>query len=318
MKTPQIRQVIVSILSIAIIVAFVYYLYLNADQYLRLLQISVMGVVMLVLLSLLISLLNGMINVLMFRSLGANLSQREGFYLAAASTLANQLPISGGIVTRSVYLKHRYGLSYTKNFSATLALFACSIAAYGFLGVAILAYWYFTQHVPPSPILFIGFGGMAAGLLIFLLPLDKIRIPDFLLRWLDQAVEGWTVIGRNPQLLAQLLGLQTSTMLLMAARYWLAFHMVSQNVTVGQVILFASASILTQLVSFAPGGLGVREAIVGGIAAALGFDAAVSLFALALDRLVSTVVIVVLGWISMVSLGNQIADSPIKPEEQEP
>jgi len=125
---------------------------------------------------------------------------------------------------------------------------------------------------------------------------------------MNQAIDGWTAIGRNSGLLFKLTVLQITLVVLLSLRYWIAFHMLSQNVTIGQTLLFASASILTQLVSIAPGGLGIREAIVASVAALLGFDAGISIIAVGLDRLVITIVIVLSGWVSTVILGKQISD----------
>jgi uncharacterized protein (TIRG00374 family) len=99
-------------------------------------------------------------------------------------------------------------------------------------------------------------------------------------------------------------------MLILAYRYWLAFHMLSQDVSFGDVILFASASVLTQLISFAPGGLGITETIVGFVASTLGFELSVSVVAVALDRLVSTSVILLAGGISTIMLGRKIPEIP--------
>ena len=93
--------------------------------------------------------------------------------------------------------------------------------------------------------------------------------------------------------------------------------MLSQNVTFGDVMLFSAASILTQLVSIAPGGLGVREAIVGAVASALGFDMGMSLVAVGLDRLISTLAILLIGGLSAIILGKQISDLPIITENRE-
>jgi len=86
--------------------------------------------------------------------------------------------------------------------------------------------------------------------------------------------------------------------------------MLSQNVTLSQTLLFASASILTQLVTIAPGDLGVREAIVASVATVLGFDAGISVVAVSLDRLVAIVAIVLTGWVSMMILGKQFSGEP--------
>jgi uncharacterized membrane protein YbhN (UPF0104 family) len=316
-KTKHFQSVFVSIIGLGLIVAFVYYLYLHADQYRKLLNVSVPGVVMLFMLSLAFPLLNGMQNILLYRNLGAEISYKDGFLLTAASTLANQLPISGGIITKGFYLKRKYNLSYTKFVSSTVALFACFVAANGFVGLGILLYWIFSNKTAVSPILLSAYLLMAACLLIFWLPLDQIKVPEKIRSWGHQAIEGWMLMSRNPALLFKLMGLQFILMVLLSLRYWLAFHMLSQTVTVPQTLLFATASILTQLVSIAPGGLGVREAIVAGVASAIGFDTGISVVAVGLDRLVATITIALTGWVSTVILGKQIAKIALKPEEQE-
>jgi uncharacterized protein (TIRG00374 family) len=100
--------------------------------------------------------------------------------------------------------------------------------------------------------------------------------------------------------------LQITMVFFLSLRYLVAFRMVSQNVSLGQTLLFASATVLTQLVSIAPGGLGVREAIVAAVASIIGFDPVVSVVAVSLDRLVMTTIIVITGWVSSIYLGKEI------------
>jgi uncharacterized membrane protein YbhN (UPF0104 family) len=317
MKSANLRTIILSGITVALIAAFVYYLYLNADRYLELLHLSTPGVLVIFLLSLVFPLISGSITTFLFRGLGVDLSFRDGFLLNAASTLANQLPISGGILSRGFYLKRKYDLSYSKFLSATVALFLCFIGTNGLIGLAILLGGIFIRQVVVSAALLFGFAAMAACLLIFWLPIDRIRLPDRIGKLLHQAVEGWTLISKNPGLLLNLIGLQLSLLISLAIRYWLAFHMLSQNVTLSDVMLFSTATILTQLVSLAPGGLGVREAIIGALSSALGFDSGASVVAVGLDRLISTVPILLIGGISTLILGKQISDLSIKVEGYE-
>lgn len=309
-RKTYLRSAILLLFTVGVIMAFLYYLHANAEKYLNLLQLSPLSLILLLLLALTSPFLNGAINTYMFRSLGANLSLREGFLLAAVSTLANQLPVSGGIVTKGFYLKRKYDISYTKYLSSMFALFFCTIAVYGLLGLTILLEWTLFKGLTVPLILWLGFGGMALALFIFWLPLEQVCIPNVLLRWVQQALEGWSLISQDFWLVLKLLSIQTTMMILLAIRYLLAFHMLSQNVTISQVLLFSSATILTNLASFAPGGLGVREAIVGGIALTLGFDAGTSVVAVGLDRLVSTIMIVVVGWASTIILGKEMSKTP--------
>jgi len=314
LNTKTIRSILQIAISLGVIVAFIYYLYNNSDKYLELLNISKTGVLVLFLLSLAFPLLNGMQNTYLFRGVGlATFSHRDGYLITAASTLANQLPIPGGIVSRGYYLKHKHNLSYSKYASSTVALFFCYLAINGMIGILVLMYWSQIHKTTIPSVLFFAFAVMVLCILVFWLPLDRIRMTEKMHQWVNQAVDGWMAISRNPGLLFKLTFLQTALVVLLSLRYWIVFHMLSQNISIGQTLLFASASILTQLVSIAPGGLGVREAIVAAVASVLGFDAGVSVVAVGLDRLVVTIMIVLTGWISMVILGKQISALPREP-----
>lgn len=315
MSRSRIGSMIVLILGLALVIIFSFYLYNNADKYLNLLNLSLFPIVAILLATSISLFINGFISVYVFASLGVNLSVRNGFFLAAASTLANQLPVSGGALTRAVYLKNRHNLSYAKFISSTLALFFCFISVNGFIGVLIMLYWILNGGGTVPPILLLGFVLMASCIIVFVIPVEHIKVSGKLQNRLMQALDGWRIIGSKPLLLSKILGLQTLLMFLLAVRYWFAFQMLSQDLGVGQVILFSSGSVLTQLVSIAPGGLGVTETIVGGIASLLGFDMAVSIVAVGLDRLVSTVVIFVVGGISTVILGKQLSDASPDPDD---
>jgi uncharacterized membrane protein YbhN (UPF0104 family) len=312
------RSVIILIISLAIVAGIVYYLSTNADQYLPLLRISPLGMGALLALSVTFPLLNGLINTYFFRGLGANLSQPEGFWLAASTSMANQLPLPGGLVTKGLYLKYKYDLAYAEYFGATVALFCCSVAVNGMIGIGILLYWFLRDQLPISPILLAVFGLMTASVLVLWLPLSRIPVPVGIRKRLDQALSGWRLLTQNPALLLRLLAIQTGLMLLFAVRYWVAFRMLSQSVELSQAILLACASILTQLVSLAPGGLGVQEAIVAGIVPLLGFDLAGSVAAVELDRIVSTFVIILIGWASTFVLSKQIAGKVDQCDDQQP
>jgi uncharacterized membrane protein YbhN (UPF0104 family) len=319
-KTKRFRSIILSLLGVGFAAALIYYLYINADQYLKLLNVSAKGVILLFVLTLAFPLLTGLQYTFLYRNLSTmKFSHRDGYLLAAAATLANQLPVPGGIISKGFYLKYKYNISYTKFTSSTIALFFCYLSVNGVVGICSLLYGMLFRNVIASPVLWVGYALMAASFLFFLLPLNpnRIKISNKMRNRISQALEGWEVLSENPKLLLNLIGLQIILMVLLAFRYLLAFRMLSQSVTFDQTLLFASASILTQLVSIAPGGLGIRETIVGAVAAILGVDPVVSVVAVGLDRLVATVVIVLTGGISTMMLGKQVSDVSINLEKQE-
>ncbi len=297
------------VIGLGTILAFVYYLHSNWGAYSKLLRISLIPVALILTATSVSSYINGLITVFLYKGLGIVLPLREGFFLASVSTLANQLPVSGGMMTRALYLKHKHDLSYTKFISTSLALYFCFVSANGFIGMLTLICLYLFSGANIPVALTLGFLLMSCSVLSFMIPVERITAPGTLQHRLIQVLEGWRILGKQPVMLGRILALQTLLMLLLAIRYWLAFQMLSQEISMAHALLFSSASVLTQLVSIAPGGLGVTEAIVAGVATLLGFDTGVSVIAVGLDRLISTLIIVFVGGISVLALGHQSSES---------
>jgi uncharacterized membrane protein YbhN (UPF0104 family) len=297
---------VISAIAIAI---FVNYLCQNTGRYRELLALSPGVLLSLISLAFMFSPVNGIINYFFYKALGVSLTLNESIGLAAVNTLANQLPFAGGLVAKGVYLKQRHKLAYTHFLSATMALYICFVAVNGAVGLTVLGGWALVGGVEVPPALVLGFSGMVASVMSLWLPVDALSLPGKLGKRLMQLAEGWRVLSQNKHLVDIMAGFQVLTTLLFAARFWIAFHALSQDVTYAQCLLFSSATVLTRLVNIAPGGLGVREGIVAGVASLLGFEAGVSAVAVGIDRLVATSVIIVLGTIYTYVLSKKATDA---------
>jgi uncharacterized membrane protein YbhN (UPF0104 family) len=283
------------VLSVAALVIFITYLWQNLARYRQLLSFSLYTLLSLLVLVLAFAVTNGAINYFFYRALGAFLTFNESIGLAAVNTLANQLPFAGGLVAKGVYLKQRHQLAYTHFLSATMALYVCFVAVNGATALAVLGYWALIGG-PRAPLaLVLGFSGMLISLISLWLPVDALALPGKVGKRFNQLAEGWYVLKQNVHLVGAMAAFQVLMTVLFAGRFWIAFRALSQEVTYTQCLLFSSATVLTRLVSIAPGGLGVREGIVAGIATLLGLEPGVSAVAVGLDRVVATSVIVVLG-----------------------
>ncbi|MGC9400543.1 MAG: flippase-like domain-containing protein [Anaerolineae bacterium] len=296
-------------LSAGALLIFVTYLWRNFDRYRQLLNVSFATILSLMGLVLVFALINGAINYFFYRALDVFLTFNESVGLAAINTLANQLPFAGGLVAKGVYLKQRHQLAYTHFLSATMALYVCFVAVNGAVALTVLGGWALVEGIEVPPALVLGFSGMVAGVISLWIPVDALSLPGKLGKRLMQLAEGWRVLSRNLDLVGIMIGFQVLTTLLFAGRFWIAFHALSQDVTYAQCLLFSSATVLTRLVNIAPGGLGVREGIVAGVASLLGFEAGVSAVAVGIDRLVATSVIIVLGTIYTYVLSKKATDS---------
>ena len=314
MSLSKLRQYSPYILYVAALLIFVAYLHNNADRYQQLLDLSVGSLLMLLVLVLAGVLGRGCINKSFYRGIGIPLTLNEGIGLASVNTLANQLPFAGGLIAKGVYLKQIYELAYTRFLSATLALYVCFVAVSGAMGIVVLVYQALVNKAAISGLLFLGFSGMLASIVLLWLPIDVSFIPGKWGHRLARLIDGRKVLSQNWWLVGKLVGLQILITLLVAGRFWIVFRALSQDVTLTQCILFSSANILTTLVTISPGGLGVREAIVASVASLLGFEAGVSVVAVVIDRLVETLVVITLGTVYTYILGKKVASAQSEPE----
>lgn len=307
------------ILTLIVVVLFLGYLYQNADRYQKLLNLSPDLLLVMIGLSFLMIGTNGLTNCYLYRELGSPLTLNEGFGLAAINTLANQLPFSGGLIAKGVYLKQRYVLAYTRFLGATLALYICFVAANGLVGIIMLTYLYLVYGVPYSLLLLLGFLGMTLSSVILWLPISIDSISGKWSQHLVRLMSGWQVFSQNRLLLAKLITLQLVMTLIFAIRLNFAFRILSQDVLLVYCILFSAASILSRLISIAPGGLAIREGIIAAIAAVLDFDVGITVVAVGIDRLVSTSVVVIVGSVYTYILSKKVVNNPEEihdPEEK--
>ena len=225
----------------------------------------------------------GLINFIVFRRINCPVTLSEGMTLAVVNTLGNLLPFSGGLIGKGIYLKQRHQLSYQSYLSATVALYIIFIVANGLAGSLTLAYLGITDSWP-AWYLFVGFTGLVFPVVLFFLPITRL-VPRRLRKIVNNAHSGWGVISDSFSTITVIIVVRLAGTFLSAGRLWLLFHAFSQTIGFSHCIVFVSGAILTRLVSVTPGGLGIREVIVGGLSAALGFPFGMAVIVTAADRL---------------------------------
>lgn len=300
----RIRFTVIIAFYLVILVLAVSYLLPNAERYRQLLTFSPGHVLLIVVIVVFPD--RGLQNYVLYPKLGAPVSLAEAVVLSYVNTLANQLPFAGGMVTKGVYLKQRYRLPYTRFFGATVGLLVIAVSVGGSIGLATIGYLVFTSNEAPPWILVVAFAIMAFTAAMLWLPIPIRLFPS---RWrerLNQLLSGTKYLAQHRELILRLALLQLLTVLNVSVRLWAAFRLMSQNIPLSYCLVFAAATLLTQLVSVAPGGLGVREAIVVATARLVGLDMGVALIAVGIDRLIATATIVVLGALSSVALSRKL------------
>jgi len=310
MKVSGWKRFVPYLLSVAAIIIFGFYIYQNADLYQQLFNFSTKALLILIGLRLLSFLLYSLGDYIFYHGLNISIGFGESVGLKAVNVLANQLPFAGGLVARSIYLKKRYTVSHTRFLSATAALYVSFVSISGLLGIGVLAYWAMFEITSIPFLLVLGFSVMTLSIISYWLPIRYLPVSRKWMEWRKKLAQGWQVFREDLSLLGKLIFIHLLSIIIQAGRFWIAFRMLSQEVTFLDTMLFSSASLLTSLASIAPGGIGVREGIVAGIGSLLGFNPAVSAVAVGIDRVVATSITILLGVISTNILSKKITNPP--------
>src|SRR3989344_5625250 len=169
------------------------------------------------------------------------LGKKESFGLSIVTGFYNLItPFRGGMAVRGVYLKKKYGFSYT-NFLATLAasyILTFFIAA--ILGLFSILNIYLTRDIISWPILTI-FSGMF--LIFFIVIVFSPKIPEtryqFINRFVD-VLNGWHLIKNNRKIIIAVSLMSIFQLLLGALSTYLQFRVFGIVISLSAAIFLAA------------------------------------------------------------------------------
>ncbi|MBS3084068.1 flippase-like domain-containing protein [Candidatus Pacearchaeota archaeon] len=224
------------------------------------------------------------------------LGKKESFGLSIVTGFYNLImPFRGGMAVRGIYLKKKYGFSYT-NFLATLAAsYILTFFIASILGLFSVLNIYLTKNIISWPIFTI-FSGM---FLIFLIVIVlSPKIPETKYKFVNHFIStlnGWHLIKNKRNILLAVIIMSVVQLLLSALNLLLQFKVFGIDITLGSAIFLSAMGALSMIVGITPAGLGINEAIIVFSASTLGITPIQSLSATLAGRFVGFIVLFILG-----------------------
>jgi len=187
---------------------------------------------------------------------GRRVGWRPALEVSMHTSAANLLPLPGGALTRVAALR---GLGLPLGRGTVLV--AIGFGVWGGIAFAVSGAWLAGDGA------WAGFGLLAAAVVLLgSSAVTSLRLNGDLL------------------LFVRLLAVRFATILLEAVRMALALNALGTAIGLDRASIFVIASFLGSLVSMAPAGLGVREAVVAALAPLVGVDPGAGFLAAALNR----------------------------------
>lgn len=224
---------------------------------------------------------------------GLRLAPYEWIGLAQMTTFFNYLPFKGGAVAGALFLKGAHDFSYARFLATAMASSILAVVTFSVVGVIGLIVLWLSSGVFSWLILAI-YAVLIIVPLAFFLRIDRrterVKNPH-LLRFL----EGWRVIRTGGRRLMLLIVTDLGMMLIDAARITLCLAAVGLKPLYAAGLILCPLSNVLGVVSMVPGGLGVKEVVMGLLGGGLGIDFTRTIFAATLDRMILLLWVLFLG-----------------------
>ena len=233
---------------------------------------------------------------LLYRAQGLAIGLWENWLLFTAGQLGNLLPGQVGTLYRFRYLRVVHDFSYGRSgsaFGANLVLTFASSAIAGLVGLIGVAASGGTVR-PWIVAAVLGLGVVSIAVVAVPLPSVTFLTGAPARLWRSFRA-GWDDLRRRPGTAALVLVLDLSKYLLVAWRFQVSFSLLDVHEPYWYFLVIAPAAGLAGLLSFTPGGLGFREALVTAAAVGLGSEFDIGLLAASVDRGVMLATSIVLG-----------------------
>ena len=260
------QSIIILLTGVLIFWYFVRY----PDVFIQFREITILNAVILVLLRGIFLLVNGLLLKDFASHFLVVLNPNEWIGLSFVTALGNYIsPFSGGMIARASYLKSKHGLSITK-----FAVLLSSNYLINFFGVAIAGLVGSLFIIAGSaklpwqiPALF---GFVAGGvLLLIVFPLPVISSNRWILRKINEALEGWTLIKNDWSFVLRLLAYTFLNILINCLSFYVAFQSIGVDIPYSYALLISLIAVFSLLINITPANLGVQEAVVGMASVAL-------------------------------------------------
>jgi len=291
----NVRKIISLIFFFVAVAGIGLYLLHHPELIGHVLGISPWSMILLFLMSVATLAANGLYLRIFARKFNVHLKWKEWFGLATVTAMGNYLtPFSGGLVARAAYLKNRHDFPYAHFLAILAANYLIAFAVIGVTGVVITLTLRGTESFS-WPVIFFFLAILSAILLVLFLPLPSIGGRHYLLRLVQQALEGVEFIQRDRALLWKLVSLTFFNVVVGALLFFIVFHSIGAAVPFRIALLIYLLTACTVLINITPGNLGVQEAVTSFAAAILGAGADMGLLAALIVRALTIISAFALG-----------------------
>jgi uncharacterized membrane protein YbhN (UPF0104 family) len=261
-KITNLRSVFSIFLLLASCLGIIIYLATHIELLKSLRNILIAQAILLIILRTLFTGVNGLYLKIFTTKFHVQLSVKEWFGLPFITYMGNQItPLSGGMIARAIYLKHRHSLSYTR-FATLLA--ANYLVIFWVAGLVGMLACFSLGSLHSTQWLLATFFATVVVLIsvIISLPSFSLHGRNRIVRIMNASLEGWSVVKSDRNLLVSASFITLISIVLNSASFWLAYHSINISLSPQAAVLISLLPSFFIVMNITPGNLGIQEAVI--------------------------------------------------------
>ena len=286
-----------------IIGGFFYFLWVRRAELTGSLEVTAADLAWLGIGTVLTTFTNSAQSYVLYRAVGVRIGFWESFLLMMAASFGNYLPMRTGTLFRMHYMKQVHGLTYARFGSVFGVRVILMVGGTGLAGLAGAIAIYLAGGRLSLQLLSI-FGAMVAvAIVVWAVPLPRGSSGRG--RWrriLGDFLDGLALLRQHPRAGAVVALLIVAQYGSLSWRFLLASSALGKDAPLGLLAILGPVAGLSSFLSFTPGALGIREALMGYATYAVGATFDSGIYIGTVDRTVQLVTVAVLGGISFLYL----------------
>lgn len=286
-QSPKQRLInwIQSLVALLIIVSFASYIWHHRSLFAGVLDISAVDVLLIAVFIVATWVIIGAQIYVIFRALGLQIGFWESCVLSVASAFGNYLPLRAGTIIRAHYMKTVHQLSYAKFGSVFSIRLLLTLIVSGLVGlISTIAVAQSSGRLSIELLLLFFVCIFLPCLTYFWSPGNTYKLGGRIGRIWHDFSDGFHQLKTQPKvglISFQLILLQY---IALGARFYIAFCAMGLESTIALISLLVALTAVSSFVALTPGGLGVREAVMGYATFAAGISFSQGVFVGTIDR----------------------------------
>ncbi|MCP4673163.1 MAG: hypothetical protein GY857_17870 [Desulfobacula sp.] len=309
------KRRIISWLLVVLFIAAIYYL--NPDIFKEIFKVKDIAFKNFMMISLLCvsnQFLLGLEIKILGQAFDIHLGVIESFGLSSIRSIANYLPMGAGVISNAIYLKRQKQLSIAKYTSSLTVSIVLMFLVAGSIGLVTSVYIKISSNLVGLDLVLLFFSVFFGSVMLMVAKLPIPESKNVVIQFIKDFQKGYALLRKDRRTIQKLIVLKLLVLLLLTIKMKLLFVFVGYDLTWGSIILIVTGVVAFRIATILPGNIGLTESISGFMAAASGSAFEYGFVGVAVDRIIQTIWIFLLGVFFLFYFSGKLknSDSQIK------